>query len=67
MHHHTHLFWLAGGIVAALAAALLLRLGFKRSVLSPEQEAKADAGVTPPDLADPSVPPPPPRPDRRDR
>lgn len=60
MHHHTHLFWLASAIVAALAAALLVRLGFKRRSLSRAQQAKADAGVSPPDLADPTVPTPPP-------
>lgn len=59
MHHNTHLFWLAATIVAALAALLLLRLGLKRRPLSAGQKAKADAGIRPPDLADPTVPVPP--------
>ncbi|MBS0334739.1 MAG: hypothetical protein JSS35_18365 [Proteobacteria bacterium] len=59
MHHHTHLFWLALVIVAALAALLLLRLGFKRQPLSRAQRAKADAGARLPDLADPTTPAPP--------
>ncbi|MBS0361228.1 MAG: hypothetical protein JSR98_07600 [Proteobacteria bacterium] len=58
MHHHTHLFWLAGAIVAALAAVLLLRLGFKRRDLSRVQRAKIDAGVPLRDVADPSSPAP---------
>lgn len=64
MHHHTHLFWDVVVIVAVLAAVLLLRLGFKRGPLSSRQQAKADAGMHPPDLSDPAVPPPPPKPDR---
>ena len=58
MHHHTELFWLAGLIVAALAALLLLRLGFKRRDLSRAQRAKIDAGVPLRDVADPAVPAP---------
>ena len=45
MHHHTHLFWLAGVIVAAMAVLLLVRLGFKRRSLSRAQTAKIKAGV----------------------
>ncbi|HEY3948713.1 hypothetical protein [Phenylobacterium sp.] len=56
MHHHTQLFWLAGVIVAILAAILLLRLGFKRRSLSRAQQAKIDAGVPLPEVKDPNSP-----------
>jgi hypothetical protein len=51
MPHHLE-FWAAAGLVAALAALLLTRLGFKRGPRSRAEQAKTNEGVPPTQAAE---------------